>query len=225
MADLDGFRAETGAWLEESAPKTLVGLRVDLAEGAWGGRRPNWKHPDQALWLERAAQRGFTAPTWPTAYGGGGLSTAEAKIVDQEIRARRLPLPLTGFGLEMIGPTLLRFATEEQKRDHVTKITRGEIRWCQGYSEPDAGSDLASLQMKAVRDGDDFIVTGQKVWTSYADASDWIFALVRTDPDAKKQAGITRDHRSDYCLGPRIRIGHRGQRELFPLPTLRATPG
>ena len=191
MADLDGFRAETGAWLEESAPKTLVGLRVDLAEGAWGGRRPNWKHPDQALWLERAAQRGFTAPTWPTAYGGGGLSTAEAKIVDQEIRARRLPLPLTGFGLEMIGPTLLRFATEEQKRDHVTKITRGEIRWCQGYSEPDAGSDLASLQMKAVRDGDDFIVTGQKVWTSYADASDWIFALVRTDPDAKKQAGIT----------------------------------
>jgi alkylation response protein AidB-like acyl-CoA dehydrogenase len=191
MAELDEFRAEVRAWLDENAPKSLVGLRIEPTEGAWGGRRPNWTHPDQALWLERAADRGFTAPTWPTAYGGGGLSSAEAKIVVQEIRARRLPAPLVGFGLEMIGPTLLRFGSEEQKLEHATKIARGEIRWCQGYSEPDSGSDLASLQTKAVRDGDDFIVTGQKVWTSYADVSDWIFTLVRTDPEVKKQEGIT----------------------------------
>jgi alkylation response protein AidB-like acyl-CoA dehydrogenase len=98
---------------------------------------------------------------------------------------------LIGFGLTMIGPTLLQYGNEEQKKQHLTKICRGEIRWCQGYSEPGAGSDLASLQMKAVRDGDDFILNGQKVWTSYGDLSDWIFCLVRTNPDVKKQVGIT----------------------------------
>ena len=105
--------------------------------------------------------------------------------------ALKVPPALIGFGLTMIGPTLLRFGTEEQKREHLPRICRGEIRWCQGYSEPGAGSDLASLQTKAVRDGDDFIINGQKIWTSYADESDWIFALVRTDSDVKKQAGIT----------------------------------
>jgi alkylation response protein AidB-like acyl-CoA dehydrogenase len=100
-------------------------------------------------------------------------------------------VPLVGFGLTMIGPTLLEFGTEEQKREHLPPIVRGEIRWCQGYSEPNAGSDLASLACAAVRDGDAFIVNGQKTWTSYGDAADWMFLLVRTDPKAKKQQGIT----------------------------------
>jgi alkylation response protein AidB-like acyl-CoA dehydrogenase len=191
MSDLDAFRAETRAWLEASSPESLRGLEVDELSGVWGGRNPTFDHPDQEIWLELAVERGFTAPTWPREYGGGGFGKDEARIIAQEIARLKLPAPLGGFGLTMIGPTLLRFGNEEQKREHLPKIARGEIRWCQGYSEPDAGSDLASLQTRAVRDGDDFIINGQKVWTSYADLSDWIFALVRTDPDAKKQAGIT----------------------------------
>ncbi|HKJ24922.1 MAG TPA: acyl-CoA dehydrogenase family protein, partial [Myxococcota bacterium] len=119
------------------------------------------------------------------------LSKAEAKVLVEEMKALSLPPALVGFGLEMIGPTILQYGTEAQKQEHLPKIIRGEIRWCQGYSEPDAGSDLASLQTRAVRDGDDFIINGSKVWTSYGDVSDWIFALVRTDPKAKKQEGIT----------------------------------
>jgi alkylation response protein AidB-like acyl-CoA dehydrogenase len=142
-------------------------------------------------WLEVAAERGFAAPNFPQEYGGGGLSPAETKVLHDEMRRARLPLPLTGFGLTMIGPTLLRYGNEEQKREHLPPICRGGIRWCQGYSEPDAGSDLASLQTRAVRDDDHLVVSGSKVWTSYGDLSDWIFALVRTDPDAKKQEGIS----------------------------------
>jgi alkylation response protein AidB-like acyl-CoA dehydrogenase len=142
-------------------------------------------------WLERAAERGFTAPTWPREFGGGGLAADEAKVLAEEMRRLRLPPPLTGFGLTMIGPTLLRFGNDAQKKFHLPRICRGEIRWCQGYSEPDAGSDLASLQTRAVRDGDFLVVSGTKVWTSYGDLSDWIFALVRTDPQARKQEGIS----------------------------------
>ena len=142
-------------------------------------------------WLEVMAERGWTAPEWPTQYGGGGLSKAEAKILREEMAALRVPEPLSGFGLTMIGPTLLQFGTEEQKLEHLPKIVRGEIRWCQGYSEPGSGSDLASLQTKAVLQGDHYVINGQKVWTSYANYSDWMFMLVRTDPNAKKQEGIT----------------------------------
>jgi len=191
MESIETFRAELNAWLDANAPRTIVGLAVAETGGNWGGRRPTWDHPDMQPWLERAAARGLTAPTWPSEYGGGGLEPAEAKVLAQELARRRLPPPLTGFGLTMIGPTLLRFGTEAQKREHLPKICRGEIRWCQGYSEPDSGSDLASLQTKAERDGEFFVVTGTKVWTSYADQSDWIFALVRSDPKAKKQEGIT----------------------------------
>ena len=190
MADLEKFRAETRAWLQANAPKALAGAGGSELEGVWGGRKARLG-PDQKRWLEVMAERGWTAPTWPREYGGGGLSPAEAKVLAQELGALRLPAPLIGFGLTMIGPTLLQFGTEEQKREHLPRICRGEIRWCQGYSEPNAGSDLASLQMRAVRDGDHFVVNGQKIWTSYADKADWIFCLVRTDPAAKKQEGIT----------------------------------
>jgi alkylation response protein AidB-like acyl-CoA dehydrogenase len=191
MADVDEFRSEARSWLEAHCPPSVVGHPVSELEGNWGGRKATYTNPDMKQWLEIAAERGFTAPTWPKEYGGGGLSPAEGKVLAQEMAIRKIPQPLMGFGLTMIGPTLLRYGTEEQKREHLPPICRGEIRWCQGYSEPDAGSDLASLKTRAVRDGDDFVITGTKVWTSYADKSDWIFALVRTDPEAKKQEGIT----------------------------------
>jgi alkylation response protein AidB-like acyl-CoA dehydrogenase len=192
MADLEAFREEARAWLEANAPAALRGIELDAESGGnWGGRRPRWDHPAMKTWLEVAAARGWTAPTWPREYGGGGLSPEEAKVLAEEMRRLRLPPPLVGFGLTMIGPTLLRFGSQEQKLEHLPRICRGEIRWCQGYSEPDAGSDLASLKTRAVRDGDFLVVNGTKVWTSYADVSDWIFALVRTDPQARKQEGIT----------------------------------
>src|SRR5206468_2995566 len=124
-------------------------------------------------------------------YGGGGLAKREAKVLAEEMAKLRLRPPLIGFGLSMIGPLRLQEGSEELKREHVPPIVRGEIRWCQGYSEPSSGSDLASLQTKAIRDGDVFIVNGQKVWTSYGDKADWMFVLVRTDFEAKKQDGIT----------------------------------
>jgi len=191
VSDLDSFRTELQAWIQDNAPESLRGRGASALEGVWGGRRWVFDEPDQKLWLERCVERGFSAPTWPREYGGGGLSPAEGKVLAQELAKLRIPPPLIGFGLTMIGPTLLQYGSEAQKREHLPKICRGEIRWCQGYSEPGSGSDLASLQTRAVRDGDDFIVDGHKVWTSYADQCDWIFALVRTNPDAKKQEGIT----------------------------------
>jgi len=191
MAELETFRRETREWLTTNAPQEIVGIASNDLEGNWGGKRASYAVPEMKTWLEVMAARGWTAPTWPKEYGGGGLSPGEAKVLAQEMAKLRLPAPLIGFGLTMIGPTLLQFGTEEQKQQHLPKICRGEIRWCQGYSEPDAGSDLASLKTRAVRDGDHFVITGTKVWTSYADKADWIFALVRSNPQAKKQEGIT----------------------------------
>jgi alkylation response protein AidB-like acyl-CoA dehydrogenase len=191
MTDLERFRADLRDWLDANAPKALMGAPGSELDGVWGGRKATWPNPDRKRWLDVCAERGFTAPEWPRAYGGGGLGRDEAKVLRQELATRKLPPPLIGFGLTMIGPVLLQFGTEEQKQEHLPKVCRGEIRWCQGYSEPGAGSDLAGLQCRAVLDGDHYVVNGQKIWTSYADESDWMFCLVRTDPSAKKQAGIT----------------------------------
>ena len=191
MTDLDTFRRDTRAWLEANAPASMRAPLGEHEEPCWGGRNPIFSSPDVKRWLEVMAARGWTAPTWPAAYGGGGLSRDEARVLAQEMAALRLRPPLVGFGLTMIGPTLLQIGTEELKRAHIPSIVRGEIRWCQGYSEPGSGSDLASLQTRAVVDGDDFVVTGQKVWTSYADQADWMFLLARTDPAASKHEGIT----------------------------------
>ena len=192
MPDLDAFRAEVREWLEVNIPKILRGIvMTGEVAGNWGGKKAVYEPPELETWMNAAAERGFTAPTWPTEFGGGGLSGAEAKVLREEMMRLQAPPPLVGFGLDMIGPTLLKYGSDELKKFHLPRITRGEIRWCQGYSEPDSGSDLASLQTHAVRDGDDYIVNGTKVWTSFGEVSDWIFALVRTDPDAKKQEGIT----------------------------------
>jgi acyl-CoA dehydrogenase len=189
--DLEGFRRETREWLLEHAPKPLFGLRKGRFEGYWGGRKPAPLSPDLRRWFELMVEKGYTAPSWPARYGGAGLAPELARALDAELIALKLPPPLVGIGLAMTGPTLLEFGTEAQKLEHLPRIARGQIRWCQGYSEPGAGSDLASLSTRAERDGDIFVVNGQKIWTSYADQSDFIFCLVRTDPQAKKHAGIT----------------------------------
>src|SRR5499425_2465975 len=190
MADLESFREDVHRWLDANAPAAMRTPPRSPEEVCWGGKKG--KYSDDTLrWLAVTAGRGFTAPTWPREYGGGGLTKDEAKVLSQEMAKLRLRPPLMGFGLEMIGPLLLQVGNEQQKREHIPKIVRGEIRWCQGYSEPGAGSDLAGLQMRAVRDGDHFVVNGQKVWTSYGDKADWMFLLVRTDPEAPKHAGIT----------------------------------
>ncbi len=189
MSELETFRAETRAWLEANCPESqrVPAKYEDLVYG--GGKTP--PSGDGKLWMERMAARGWTAPEWPAEYGGGGLSPAEAKILKQEMKALGCRRPLMGHGLWMLGPALLQFGSEEQKKTHLPRIVRGEVRWCQGYSEPGAGSDLASLRCKAELDGDQFVVNGQKSWTTDGDKADWIFCLVRTDPDAKKQEGIS----------------------------------
>jgi alkylation response protein AidB-like acyl-CoA dehydrogenase len=137
------------------------------------------------------ADRGFICPGWPKEYGGAGLGAAEARVVADELRRIGAEPVSSGFGVSMLGPVLLEYGTEAQKREHLPPIARGEIQWCQGYSEPGAGSDLASLQTRAVRDGDHYVVNGQKIWTSGAHNADWIFCLVRTDPAAPKHDGIS----------------------------------
>lgn len=192
MTSLDDFREEVRAWLTENAPDTMKGVSAGMLDGVWGGRRWRFRSAAEKQWLDAMAEKGWTAPSWPKAYGGGGLKPEQAQVLSEEVKALRLPPPLVGFGLAMIGPVLLRFGTEEQKARHLPPICRGEIRWCQGYSEPGAGSDLASLQTRAVREGDHFIINGSKLWTSGADQSDWMFALVRNDWDpAARQKGIT----------------------------------
>lgn len=191
MSDLETFRAETRAWLEENVPSSMREPVRGEGDANWGGRKADYsRNPDQKLYMDRMASRGWTVPDWPTAYGGGGLSPAESKVLGEEMRRIKARNPLNSFGISMLGPALLKYGTEEQKLEHLPKIARGEIRWCQGYSEPNAGSDLAGLATSAVPDGDDYIVNGQKVWTSYADKADWIFCLVRTSKESK-QGGIS----------------------------------
>lgn len=191
MTDLETFRRETREWLEANCPESMRTPMQSDDDACWGGRKWTFKSEDQRLWLERMAERGWTAPDWPREYGGGGLSKEEHKVLRQEMARIQARPPLNSFGVWMIGPAILKFGSEALKRQHLPPIVRGEIRWCQGYSEPGAGSDLAGLQTKAEDKGDHFIVNGQKIWTSYADKADWMFCLVRTNPDAKKQAGIS----------------------------------
>jgi alkylation response protein AidB-like acyl-CoA dehydrogenase len=189
MGDLNAFREDVRRWLDAHAPQSMRTPPASADDVCWGGKKGRYSD-DTLRWLALMAERGWTAPTWPREYSGGGLSKEEAKVLAEEMAKQKLRPALIGFGLEMIGPLLLQTGNEEQKREHLPRIVRGEIRWCQGYSEPGAGSDLAGLQTRAVRDGDDYILNGQKVWTSYGDKSDWMFILVRTDT-TQKQGGIT----------------------------------
>ena len=187
MANLETFREETRNWLENNCPPEMR----KPGDIAWGGRNAQFSHPDQELWLQRMGEKGWTCPTWPSEYGGGGLTKEENKILQEEMSAIGARSPLGSFGIWMLGPALLEFATEEQKKEHLPPIVKGEVWWCQGYSEPGSGSDLASLSTKAVEDGDEYVINGQKIWTSYADKADKIFCLVRTGPQEPKHEGIS----------------------------------
>jgi alkylation response protein AidB-like acyl-CoA dehydrogenase len=184
--ELEDFRAEARAWLETNFPPSLQGkggasLTDSLAET-----------PELTAWKKVIGEKGWATPTWPAEYGGGGLSPQQARVLAAEMGKIGAFNPLLfGMGITMIGPTILDYGTEAQKKQHIPPIVRGEVRWCVGYSEPNAGSDLASLQTKAVDAGDHWVITGQKTWTSGAQWSDWCGCLVRTDPSAKKHDGIS----------------------------------
>ena len=190
MADLETFRTETRDWLAANYPKSLDAPMEAEEDAPWGGRNFKPANPDVKLWLDRMADKGWTAPMWPKEYGGGGLSAEENRVLTQELARIKARPALTSFGVWMLGPVLLEYATEAQKQKFLPQIVRGETRWCQGYSEPGAGSDLAGLQTRAEDKGDHYLINGQKVWTSYADQADWIFCLVRTDT-TKKHEGIS----------------------------------
>ena len=188
---IDDFRLEVSAWLEENFPKSLNGKASELSLGKnVSGKLVE----DSDTWRKNLAAQGWGTPTWPLEYGGAGLSQKHARVINEEMEKRGAfnPIPmLAGMGVTMVGPTILEYGTEAQKRRHLPKMASGEIFWCLGYSEPGAGSDLASLATKAEDKGDHWLINGQKVWTSGADIAQWCGALVRTDPKAKKRSGIS----------------------------------
>lgn len=178
-APLETFRSELVDWLEANCPASLR-----------PGQTPTQE--DRDAWQQAYTGKGYTAPTWDRAYGGGGLSKSEAQVLTEEVGRTATWVPVASFfGTSMLGPVLLEFGNEEQKKEHLSKIVSCEIQWCQGYSEPGAGSDLASLQTRAVLEGDHYTINGSKIWTTGAQRADWIFCLTRTDPDSPKHDGIS----------------------------------
>ena len=165
-------------------------LRAVELEARAGGDVRSTESPARREWRRRLAQKGWIAPAWPAEYGGAGLTSMEQFVLNEEMAEARAPF-VGGMGVMMVGPTLLTHGTEEQKREHLPRILAGDVNWCQGFSEPGSGSDLASLQTRAVANGDDFIINGQKIWTSGAHQAHWMFMLARTDPDVPKHRGIT----------------------------------
>ena len=190
MDEIEHFRQETRDWLEANCPASQR-APVVREEQVWAGRKQWFPNEDARIWFERMRDKGWTVPEWPREYGGGGLSPMQARVLKEEMTRLGCRTPLYDLGIWMLGPALLEHGSEAQKREHLPRIARGEVRWCQGYSEPGAGSDLASLQCRAEDRGDHFVVNGSKIWTTNADKADWIFCLVRTDTTVKKQAGIS----------------------------------
>lgn len=190
MSAIEEFRHSTRAWLEANCPHSL---RTPTPEGelVWGGSSVEFPNEDARLWFERMRDKRWFCPEWPEVYGGGGLSSEENAVLESEMRRLRCRPPQINLGIWMLGPVLLEYGSEEQKLTLLPPMCRGEVRWCQGFSEPNAGSDLASLKASARDDGEHFIVDGTKIWTSYGDKSDWMYALVRTDPKAPKHQGIS----------------------------------
>ena len=186
-ADLDAFRAEAREWLEANFPQSLRRDPEAANRIMMGGVKPEG---DALVWKQRMAEKGWGTPTWPKKYGAGGLTPQEARVLQQEMDRIGAYNPMVGMGLSMFGPTLLEYGTEDQKQRHIPPIVKGELRWCQGYSEPGAGSDLAGLQTRCEDAGDHWVVNGQKIWTSGAQYADWCFCLVRTDT-TKKHEGIS----------------------------------
>jgi len=189
--DLDNFRINTREWLVENCPDSMRKSSDSDEDKCWGGKKWKFTSQDQKLWFERMSEKGWTVPDWPKEYGGGGLTSEEHIILQEELLNINAKPPLESFGIWMLGPALLKYGTEKQKLKHLPDIAKGRIRWAQGYSEPNSGSDLASVMTKCEDKGDFYEINGQKVWTSYADEADWIFALVRTNTDGPKHKGIS----------------------------------
>ena len=183
--DLTSFRMEARKWLEDNCPLSMREKLTDPKQLFWGGRKGEFYNEEQKDWFERMLKKKWIVPYWETKYGGGGLTPTQNNILNQEMTRLGCRKPHINFGITMLGPAMLKFASEEQKLHYLPQITEGKIRWVQGYSEPNAGSDLANLQTKAEDKGDHFLVTGSKVWTSFGDKGDWIFCLVRTDFSSK----------------------------------------
>ncbi|RRV45619.1 acyl-CoA dehydrogenase family protein [Pseudomonas sp. p106] len=190
MSAIEQFRQTTRQWLEANCPPSLRTATPD-GEIVWGGRQVDFPSEDARLWFERMRDKGWFCPQWPSEYGGGGLSAEYNAVLESELRRLKCRPAQINLGIWMLGPVLLEFGSEAQKQALLPPMCRGEVRWCQGFSEPNAGSDLASLKTSAVADGDDFVINGTKIWTSYGDKSDWMYALVRTDPKAPKHQGIS----------------------------------
>ncbi len=188
---LGSFRLETRAWLKKNCPQSMRLPVKTTSDMYWGGRNAKFSSDDQKMWFEKMLEKKWIVPHWEKKYGGGGLTPEENNILVQEMARLGCRKPLFSFGIAMLGPALLKFATEEQKLRYLPEIVKGKIWWCQGYSEPNAGSDLAGLQMKAEDKGDHYMVNGSKVWTTYADKADWIFCLVRTNSRVSKHNGIS----------------------------------
>ena len=190
MSTIEQFRAQIRAWLEANCPPSM---RTGMAEGdvVWGSQHPQFPCEDARLWFERMRDKRWFCPEWPEEYGGAGLSDEQVAVLESEMRRLKCRPPQINLGIWMLGPVLLAYGSEQQKRDLLPPIARGEVRWCQGFSEPNAGSDLANLKMAARDAGDHFVVDGSKIWTSYGDKSDWMYALVRTDFSAPKHEGIS----------------------------------
>ena len=190
MSELDRFRSETREWFEANCPESMrsVGRSEDMVVP---GRNQVFPSEDAKVWFERMRDKGWTCPDYPAKYGGGGLDVARTKILREEMQMLKCRVPLSDIGISMLGPALLEFGNDAQKDEHIPRLVRGEARWCQGYSEPGAGSDLAGLQCRAELEGDHFVVNGTKIWTSFATEADWIFCLVRTDTEAPKHDGIS----------------------------------
>jgi acyl-CoA dehydrogenase len=190
LQDLEQFRQDVRQWMETNCPESQR-RPITPEEQYWGGRRGKFPSEDAKLWYQRVRDKGWIAPEWPAEYGGGGLDPQQGRIIAKEMKRINARSPIYGIGLWMLGPALLEYGNEAQKKQHIPAIINGETRWAQGYSEPGAGSDLASLQCRAQDKGDHFLVNGSKIWTTAADKCDWIFCLVRTDPSAKNQEGIS----------------------------------
>jgi len=184
--DLEAFRAEARGWIEANFPKSLKNNEAAAMAAMMGEKLTG----DAEKWRVAMGEKGWGTPTWPKEYGGGGLSTAQARVLQQELGRAGARSPIGGMGVMMFGPTLIEYGNEEQKRRHLPGIIKGEQRWCQGYSEPGAGSDLAALQTKCEDKGDHWLVNGSKIWTSGAQYATWCFCLVRTD-NTKKHEGIS----------------------------------
>lgn len=187
--DDEAFRVAVRDWLDQHCPPSLRG-RITPAEMVFGAREVHFRHAEQRDWFESMRDMGWFAPDWPSEYGGGGLSANQTRILESEMKRLQCYPPQINLGVWMLGPVLLEFGTEAQKRRYLTEMTAGTCRWCQGFSEPNAGSDLASLKTFARREGDHFVLNGSKIWTSHASESDWMYLLARTRTDGPKQAGI-----------------------------------